>query len=58
MLLELLVAVTASDDVTVVDALAQVLVDDGAVVLAIAVIVVVVDPVVSVVAAIGFGSLN
>ena len=53
MLLELLVAVTASDDVTVVDALAQVLVDDGAVVLEIAVMVVDVDPAVSVVAAIG-----
>ena len=57
MLLELLVAVTASDDVTVVDALAQVLVDDGAVVLEIAVIVVVVESDVSVVAAIGIGSL-
>ena len=57
MLLELLVAVTASDDVTVVDALAQVLVDDGAVVLEIAVIVVVVETDVSVVAAIGIGSL-
>ena len=53
----LLVAVTASDDVTVVDALAQVLVDDGAVVLEIAVIVVVVESDVSVVAAIGIGSL-
>ena len=53
----LLVAVTASDDVTVVDALAQVLVDDGAVVLEIAVMVVDVDPVVSLVAAIGIGSL-
>ena len=57
MLLELLVAVTANDDVTVVDALAQVLVDDGAVVLEIAVIVVVVESDVSVVAAIGIGSL-
>ena len=37
--------------------MAQVLVDDGAVVLAIAVIVVDVDPAVSVVAAIGIGSL-